>query len=78
LLTGHGGESGHHRRTRPLLQEVGLAPLTDVLGGLEEPEGPVALGVHDMLGNPFPIEVRHFLEQIVILEEKWPLKSSGE
>src|ERR1017187_8997300 len=62
LLTGDGREAGHHRRACALLQEVGLAPLTYVLGGLKESESPVALGVHHMFGNPFPIEVGHLLQ----------------
>ena len=62
LFAGNGRESGHHRRTGALFQEVGLAPLADVLGGLKEPKGPVTLGVHDVLGDPLPIEVGHLLK----------------
>jgi hypothetical protein len=38
----------------------------------------VALGVHYVLGDPFPIEVGHLLEQIVILEEQGTLNPCGE
>ena len=38
----------------------------------------MALGVHDMLRNTLPIEVRHFLQQVVILEEERSLGASRE
>ena len=55
-----------------------MAVLADVLGHLEEPVRAAALGVDDPLGHPLAVELRHLLDQVVVLEQDRPVGADGQ
>ncbi len=69
LLARDGGEAGQHLGPLAGLEEIRLGELADVIGDLEDPVRPAALGVHHPLGDPFAVELGHLLDQVVVLEQ---------
>src|ERR1019366_776954 len=61
-----------------VVQEVRLAVLGDILGDLEETVRATALGVNDSLGHTLSVELRHLLDQIVVLEQNRAVGSDCE
>lgn len=53
-------------------EEVGAGDVGDVVGALEEALGGGAAGVDHALRDALPGEVRHLLDQVVVLEEDRP------
>ena len=64
------GEPDQQVRGGTLSEQAGLGELADVLGRLEHPVAAAALGVDDSLGHPFPVELGHLLDQVVILQQQ--------
>src|SRR5258707_1041037 len=60
-----------------LLKELGLGALADVLGDLKVAVRPAALGVHDPLGHAVTVEVRHLLDQVVVLQQQRAVAADG-
>ena len=78
LFTGHRREA--QRRVRPgaLLEDRGLGVHADVLGHSEVAECTAPLGMRLPLGNPLPVEVRHLLDEIVILQQDRTVGTNGQ
>jgi hypothetical protein len=60
------------------LEHRGLGVFADVLGHLETPERAASLRMRLTFGYPLPIEVRHLLDEIVILQQYWAVGPNGE
>ena len=60
------------------LEDGGLGVLADVLGDLEAAEGAAALGVGLALGDPLPVELRHLLDEVVVLQQDRAVGADGE
>ncbi len=73
LLAGHGGEAGQHLGLHARLEQPGLGVRRDVLGRLELTEGTRALGVHVALGDALPVEVRHLVQEVHVVEQDRPV-----
>ena len=56
------------------LEDGRLGELADVGGDLEVAECAASLGVGLALGNPLPVEVRHLLNQVVVLQQDGPVR----
>ncbi len=63
------GEPGQHLGALARLQEVRLGVRADVGGDDELSERSAALGVHDPFGHTFPVELRHLLQEVVVLQQ---------
>ena len=77
-LTRHGGEPDQRVRTGAGLEHRGPGVGADVLRHLEVPERAAALGVRLTLGDPLAVEVRHLLDQVVVLEQDRAVGAHGE
>ena len=77
-LTGDGGEPGQRLGFRPGLQECGLGVGADICGHFEMAEGATALGMRLALRDPLAVEVRHLLDQIVILQQDGAVGTDGQ
>ena len=73
-----GGEAGDDGGALPHLgEDVGLAVLGDVVGHLEVAKGARALGVHHALGDALPVEVRHLVDELGVLQEEGAAGADG-
>ena len=52
--------------------------MADIARNLKGAEGAAALGVRLALGNPLPIEVRHLLDQVEVLEQDGSIGTDGK
>jgi len=77
-LAGHRGEPDQRVRLRFRLEHRGLGVGADILGHLEVTEGPGTLRVGLALRNPFPVEVGHLLDEVVVLQQDGPIGPHGE
>jgi hypothetical protein len=78
-LAGDGREAGEHRRDlADAVEEVGARELRDVLGDLEEAVRARALGVDDALGDALAVELRHLLDDVVVLQQDRPVRADGQ
>ena len=78
-FTGNGREAREHvGLLADLVEECGARPLRDVLGHLEEAMGAVSARVHDALGHAFAIELRHLLDQVVVLQQQRAVRAGTE
>ena len=50
----------------------------DVAGDLEVAERAAALGVRLAFGDPLPVELRHLLDQVVIVQQDRPVPAHGQ
>ncbi len=62
----------------PRLEYGGLGVGADVLGDLEVAEGAAALGVGLALRDALPVEVRHLLDQVVVLQQDRAVGADGQ
>ena len=60
------------------LEHGGLRVPADVVGHHERAEGAAALGVRLALGDAFPVEVRHLLDQVEVLEQDRSVRTDGQ
>jgi len=77
-LAGHRGEPGQHVGLGARLEYRGLGIGTDIVGHLEPTEGAAALGVRLALRNSFAVELRHLLDEVVILQKDRAVRTDGE
>ncbi len=77
-LAGHRGEPDQQVGVSPRLEEGGLGVGAHVTGGLEVAERATALGVRLPLGDPLPVEVRHLLDQVMILKQNRAIRPHRE
>lgn len=77
-LAGHGGKADQRIRPGARLEHRRLGIGTDILRDLEMAEGAGALGVRLPLRNPLAIEIRHLLDQVVILQNDGAIRPHGE
>ena len=78
LLAGDGGEAGEHLGLDAGLEQRGLGVRRDVLGGLEHAERARALGVHVALGDALAVEVRHLVEEVVVVQQDRAVRAEGQ
>ena len=77
-LPGHRGEPDQRVGPGAGLEHRRLGVGTDVVGHLEVAERAAALGVRLALRDALPVEVRHLLDQIVILQQDRTVRADGE
>jgi hypothetical protein len=74
----NGGEPREHLAALAGLERVGLGVGADVVGDIETPESAPAFSVWLPLDDPFPIELGHVLDEVVIVQQDRPVRSHGE
>ncbi len=75
-LPGHGGEPDEHVGALAHLgEERGPGVPGDLRGHLEIAVRAAPFGVNNALGHPLPVELRHLLEQIVILKQQRAIRA---
>src|SRR5680860_491674 len=77
-LPGHSGEPGHHFRRRTWLEQRRLRVDADVARDFEPAVRPAALGVRLPLGDTFPVELRHLLDQVTVLQQDRSARADGQ
>ena len=77
-LAGDRGKADQGVRRGARLEDGRLGVRADIRGDLEMTEGPAALGVGLTLRDPFPVEIRHLLYQVVILKEDRAVRADGQ
>jgi hypothetical protein len=77
-LAGDRGEPDQRVRMGPGLEHRGLGVGADVVRHLEVAEGTAALGVRLPLGYPLPVEVRHLLDEVVVLQQDGAVRAYGQ
>ena len=78
LLTGHCGQSQEHLGGSAGLEHRRLGERRHVVGDLEVAERAAALGVHVAFGYPFPVEVRHLLDEVMVVQHDRAVRPDGE
>ena len=74
----NGREAGERFGRGALLQRGGLGELADVLGDLEDAEGAAAFGVGLALGDALAVEVRHLVDEMVIVQQDRAVCANGQ
>jgi len=74
-LPRHSREPDQQLGFGPRLEHRGPGQLTDVLGHPEHPERPTALGMRLPLRDTLAVEVRHLLQQVMILQQQRPVRT---
>ena len=77
-LTGHRGEPDQRVGPGAGLEHRGPGVGADVAGHLEVAERAAALGVRLPLRDPLPVEVRHLLDQVMILQQDGPFRAGRQ
>ena len=77
-LPRHGREPDQHVGLGAGLEHRGAGEGADVLGHLERPERAATLGVRLPLRDALPVEVRHLLDQVVILQQQRAVRPDGQ
>src|ERR1700678_4611404 len=75
LLTGHRGEADQGLGLGARLEDGGPRIAAHVLSDLKMPEGTAALGMRLTFRDAFAIEVRHLLDQIMIVEHDGTIRT---
>ena len=78
LLARDGGEARQHLGLRAGLEHRRPRVLRDVTGDLERAEGACTLGVHHTLRDPLTVELRHLLDEVVIVQQDRSLRTRSE
>ena len=78
LLAGDRREAGQHVGPDAGLEQRGLRVPRDVLGGLELAEGARALRVHVALGDALAVEVRHLVQEVVVVQQDRAVGAQGQ
>ncbi len=78
LLAGHRGEAGQHLGLHAGLEQRRLGVRRDVLGGLELTERAGALGVHVALRHALAVEVRHLVQEVVVVQQDRTVGADGQ
>jgi hypothetical protein len=68
VLASDRGESDQRVRLRPRLEYRGPGVRADIVSHLEVSKGPGTLRVRLALRNPFPVEIGHLLDEVVVLK----------
>ncbi len=77
-LTSHRREADQRLGLGARLEDRGPRVVADVLGDLEMTEGATALGVRLSLRDALAIEVRHLLDQVMIVQNDGAVRTDGE
>ena len=77
-LAGHGGKPDQRLGRGAWLKHRRARVGTDVVGHLKMAKGAGLLGMWLSLRNALPVEVRHLLDQIVILQQQRPVGPDAE
>ncbi len=77
-LARHSGEPDDRVDLGAGLKHRGLGVRADVLGDLEVAEGTAAFGVGLPLRDALPVEVRHLLDQVVVLKQDRTIGPHGQ
>ena len=77
-LTGHRGEPDHRLGCGARLKHRRLGERADIVGYLEPPESARTLGVRLAFGHALAIELRHLLDEVVIVQQDRPVGADGQ
>ena len=77
-FTGNGRKTHQHVRLGARLKHRRLGVLADVVCHLEVPKGAPAFGMRLALGYPFPVEIRHLFDEVVILQQDRTVRPDGK
>src|ERR1700722_12101903 len=78
LLTGHRREADQGLGLGAWLKDRRSRIAADVLGHLEMSKGSAALGMRLTLRDAFAIEVRHLLDQVMIVQDDGTIRTDGQ
>ncbi len=77
-LAGHRREPVQRVGLRPQLEDPSLRVLGHVVRHLEMTKASAAFGVRLTLGDALPVEVRHLLDEVVIVQDDGAIRADGE
>src|SRR6185437_11797546 len=76
---GDRGKPRQHGRAQAFFaQKISFAPGRHVFGNLEKAVSAAALGVNHAFRNPFAVELRHLLDQVMVLQQDRTVGAGGK